>query len=73
MAYSCDLPKMARQPCTAKLHYGLKLQWYLTGGRDWRFGIVWFGMLGYGLVWFGWYSLVLRGGLSWPVMDDFHG
>ena len=28
MANSCDLPKMA------VWHYGLKLQWYLTGDRD---------------------------------------
>ena len=23
-------------------HYGLKLQWYLTGDRDWRYGMVWY-------------------------------
>ena len=37
MAYSRDLPKMA------VWHYGIKLQWYLTGDRDWRYGMVWYG------------------------------
>ena len=40
---------------TAVWHYGLKLQWYLTGHRDWRYGMVWFGFVG--IVWYG-------GGLS---------
>ena len=39
-------------------HYGLKLQWYLTGDRGWRYGIIW-----YGLVW---------GGVT-TGMDDWHG
>ena len=52
MDYSCDLPKMAMW------HYGLKLQLYLTGDRDWRF---WYGLVWYGLVWFGWHSLVWGG------------
>ena len=41
MAYSRDLPKMA------VCYYGLKLQRYLTGDRDWRYGMVWYG---FGLV-----------------------
>ena len=45
MAYSRDLPKMAM------LHYGLKLQWYLTWDIDWRFGMVWYGFVG--IVWYG--------------------
>ena len=45
MAYSRDLPKMA------VWHFGLKLQWYLTGDRDWRFGMVWYGFVG--IVWYG--------------------
>ena len=62
MAYSRDFPKMA------VWHYGLKLQLYLTGDRDWRFGIVW-----YSLVWFGLvlYGLVLYQGGG--IIDDFHG
>ena len=30
---------------TAVLHYGLTLQWYLTGDRDWRYGMVWYGFV----------------------------
>ena len=29
----------------AVLHYGLKLQWYLTWNRDWRYGMVWYGLI----------------------------
>ena len=52
---------------TAVWHYGLKLQWYLTGDRDWRFGMVW-----YGLVWFGWYSLVWEGGEGKMTSEFLH-
>ena len=48
MAYSHDLPKMA------VLHYGLKLQWYLTGDRDRRFGMIWYDLVG--IVWYGWHG-----------------
>ena len=62
MAYSRDLPKMA------VWHYGLKLQWYLTGYRYWRYSMVW-----YGLVWF-WFDFV---GIVWywggGTIMDFHG
>ena len=50
---------------TAVWHYGLKLLWYLTGDRGWRYGMVWFGFVG--IVWYG-------GGGSWLAlmtdMDD---
>ena len=38
IAYSCDGK-------TAVWHYGLKLQWYLTGDRDWRYGMIWYGFV----------------------------
>ena len=41
---------------TAVWHYGLKLQRYLTGDRDWRFGTVWYGLVWYGLVGIVWYG-----------------
>ena len=28
---------------TAVWHFGLKLQWYFFGDRDWIFGMVWYG------------------------------
>ena len=55
MANSRDLPKMAVQ------HQGLKLQLYLTGDRDWRYGMVW-----YGLILFGSYMKRFQ---SWTIMD----
>ena len=36
---------------TAVWHYGLKLQWYLTRDKDWRYGMVWNGFVG--IVWYG--------------------
>ena len=39
---------------SAVWHYGLKLQWYLTGHRGWRYGMVWYGFVGivcYGQGW----------------------
>ena len=36
---------------TAVWHYGLKLQQYLTGATDWRYGMVWYGFVA--KVWFG--------------------
>ena len=44
MAYSRDLPKMAGQQW-AVWHYGLKLQWYLSGDWDWRYGMVLYGFV----------------------------
>ena len=41
---------------TAVWHYGLKLQRYLTGDRDWRFGTVWYSLVWYGLVGIVWYG-----------------
>ena len=55
MAYSRDLPKMA------VWHYGLKLQWYLTGD------MVWFCVVLYGFVSIVWYGGVMTS------MDDWHG
>ena len=75
MAYSRDLPKMA------VWHYGLKLQWYLTADRNWRFGMVWQGLVWSYMVWYGlvvivwyWWGGGYQGWLSWiTVMDDSHG
>ena len=56
---------------TAVWHYGLKLQWYVTGDRDWRFEIVWYGFVGIVWYWGGDYN-----GLSWIIMKrghDWHG
>ena len=36
---------------TAVWQYGMKLQWYLSGNRDWRYGMVWYGFVG--IVWYG--------------------
>ena len=68
---------------TAVRHYGLKLQWYLSGDKDWRFGMVWQGLVWIGMIWnglvgFGSYSLVWGGHMTsvdckaWTVMD-YHG
>ena len=35
---------------TAVWHYGMKLHWYLTGDRDWRYGMVLYGFIG--IVWY---------------------
>ena len=58
MAYSCNLPKLA------VWHYGLKLLLYLTGDRDWRFGMVW-----YGLVWYVYsFFTIVIGSKNYPKM-----
>ena len=48
------------QKWQAVWHYGLKLQWYLIGDRDWRYGMVWYGFVG--IVLYGG-----RGGIRWLV------
>ena len=35
---------------------------YLNGERDWRYGLVWFGMIWYGFVGIVWYGGVGLGG-----------
>ena len=70
---------------TAVWHYGLKLQWYLTGDRDWRYGMVWYGLVWFwfdfvGIVWYGGghmtsefiheeISIMDYNGLSWTIIE----
>ena len=64
---------------TAVWHYGLKLQWFLTGDRDSRYGMVWYGFVG--IVWYGgWCQMTSEfiheeistmdyNGLSWTIIE----
>ena len=68
--------RSSKNGMTAVWHYGLKLQWYLTGDKDWWNSMVWYEIVG--LVWYGgvvrWLlSSYMKRFQSWTIMNYHRG